>query len=365
MFLLNLSFYKEFYSTQICNSKSNNEATIKTYPIFAILSIVTLVLFFISLIYGSVDIPLKEVIYALTGQETQKETWGFIINEFRLPKAIMAVVDGMALAVAGLLMQTLFRNPLAGPYVLGISNGASLGVALLVLSGGGALGFLATSSWAVAIMAILGAGAILALVMFLSLWVRDNVSLLIIGIMVGSITGAVVSVLQFFSNPEAIQSYLIWTFGSLSGASWTQLSVLTPLVFIGILLAFVSQKSLNALLLGEEYARSLGVSIKKSRIIIIIATTLLAGSVTAFSGPIAFLGLAVPHIARAILKTANHAILIPAVLLLGAGLLLSCDIIAQLPGYKTTLPLNAVTALFGAPIVIWVIIKTKNINASF
>jgi len=318
-----------------------------------------------SLAYGSVAIPLEDVLSALLGKNTQKETWSFIVTEFRLPKAILAIVDGMALAVAGLLMQTLFRNSLAGPYVLGISNGASLGVALLVLSGSAFFGFHIENSWAVALLAIIGAGAILALVMFLSLWVKDNVSLLIVGIMVGSITGAAVSVLQFFSSPEAIQAYLIWTFGSLAGASWMQLQVLIPIVVIGILLAFFSQKSLNALLLGEDYARGLGISIKKSRGVIIIATTLLAGSVTAFSGPIAFLGLAVPHIARAILKTSNHVVLIPATLLIGASLLLGCDIIAQVPGYKTTLPLNAVTALFGAPIVIWVIIKAKNTHSSF
>jgi iron complex transport system permease protein len=326
---------------------------------FTSLVVLTIVLFVLSLAYGSVEIPFKNIISILLGEDGNKESWQFIITEFRLPKATMAVLDGMALAVSGLLMQTLFRNPLAGPYVLGISNGASLGVALLVLTGG-VFGFYTESSWAVALMAIIGSGSILALVLFFSLWVRDNVSLLIIGIMVGSITGAFVSVLQYFSNPEAIQSFVIWTFGSLSGANWSQLAILTPVVLIGVFMAFISQKSLNGLLIGEDYARGLGISVKRTRFIIIIATTLLAGGVTAFSGPIAFLGLAVPHIARNLLKTSNHAVLIPAVLLLGASLLLACDLIAQLPGYNTTLPLNAVTALFGAPIVIWVILKMKN-----
>jgi iron complex transport system permease protein len=331
---------------------------------FSSLIVLTVLLFFLSLIYGSVNIPLKEVWHALLGNPTQKESWLFIVNEFRLPKALMALLDGMALSVAGLLMQTLFRNPLAGPYVLGISNGASLGVAILVLSGGLMFGFQNTNPWAVATMAVIGSGLLLALVLLLSLWVRDNVSLLIMGIMVGSITGAIVSVLQYFSNPEAIQSYVIWTFGSLSGANWQQLIVLTPIVFSGLIMAFASQKALNTLLIGEAYSRSLGISIKRTRLILIISTTLLAGGVTAFSGPIAFLGLAAPHIARSLLNTSDHKVLIPASLLLGATLLLTCDIIAQVPGYNTTLPLNAVTALFGAPIVIWVILKSKHVNTS-
>ena len=330
----------------------------KQILLFASLSVLLVVLFILSLSFGSVNIPFDNVLAILFGEETQKESWVFIITEFRLPKAVMAVLDGMALAVSGLLMQTLFRNPLAGPYVLGISNGASLGVAVLVLSGG-VFGYFAESSWAIALMAIIGSGGILALVLIFSVWAKDNVSLLIVGIMVGSITGALVSVLQYFSNPEAIQSFVVWTFGSLAGANWSQLSILAPVVIIGITMAFISQKSLNGLLIGEDYARGLGISIKKTRYTLIIATTLLAGSVTAFSGPIAFIGLAVPHIARRIFKTSNHAKLIPATLLIGASLLLTCDLIAQLPGYSTTLPLNAVTAIFGAPIVIWVVMKMK------
>jgi len=331
------------------------------YTIFFIsLFILIIILFIISIMYGSVKIPFQDVLNSLFGDTEVKESWLFIIQEFRLPKAITAITAGAALAVSGLLMQTLFRNPLAGPFVLGISNGASLGVALLVLSGGMFMGFHAESSWGTVIMAIIGSGVVLSIVMATSTQVKDNVSLLIIGIMIGSITGAVVSVLQFFSDAETIQAYLVWTFGSLSGVGWEQLKILVPIVFIGLFLAFIAQKKLNTLLLGNYYAQGLGVSLKKTRTIVIIATCLMAGGVTAFAGPIAFLGLAVPHIARSILKTSDHKILIPATILIGATLLLACDITAQLPGSKNTLPLNAVTAIIGAPVVIWVVIKSKN-----
>ncbi len=332
---------------------------IKYILFFSLLIILVVVLFFLSLMYGTVNIPFESVIDAVNNEVGTKKSWLFIIQEFRLPKAITAIFAGSGLALSGLLMQTLFRNPLAGPYVLGISNGASLGVATLVLSGGMIFGFHADSSWGTVVMAILGSSVVLVIVMMVSTRIKDNVSLLIIGIMIGSITGAVVSVLQFFSNPEAIQAFLVWTFGSLSGVSWEQLKILVPVIVIGWILAFISQKELNTLLLGNNYAQGLGISIKRSRTIVIISTCLMAGAVTAFSGPIAFLGLAVPHIARATLKTSDHKILIPAVILIGAVLLLSCDIVAQLPGDKNTLPLNAVTAIIGAPVVIWVIIKAR------
>lgn len=340
--------------------------TIKYYLFFSFFLGVIFFLFIMSLMYGTVDISFEGVWNTIIGKEVAKSSWQFIILEFRLPKALTAIMAGASLSVSGLLMQTLFRNPLAGPFVLGISNGASLGVAILVMTGGMLLSsFLPEGSWGVVIAAVLGAGAILALIMLVSVKVKDNVSLLIIGLMVSSATGAVVSILQYFSEAEIIQAYLIWTFGSLAGTTWEQMEILVPIVCIGLFLAFISQKSLNSLLLGEEYAKGLGVSVKRSRLIIIIATCLLAGSITAFCGPIAFIGLAVPHIARASLNTANHKILIPAVTLIGASLLLGCDLIAQLPGYKTTLPINAVTAFIGAPIVIWVVIKSRNMKSSF
>ncbi len=332
----------------------------KYYIFFITLFLLIIALFVISLMYGSVNIPFKDVISSLFGDKEVKKSWLFIIQEFRLPKGITAIVAGAALAVSGLLMQTLFRNPLAGPFVLGISNGASLGVALLVLSGGVFIGVHSESSWGIVVMAIIGSSIVLFMVMVVSTRVKDNVSLLIIGIMIGSITGAIVSVLQFFSDAETIQAYLVWTFGSLAGVGWDQLQVLIPIVFVGLFLAFISQKELNTLLLGDNYAQGLGIRIKRIRTIVIIATCLLAGSVTAFAGPIAFLGLAVPHIARSVLKTSDHKILIPATILIGAVLLLACDITAQLPGNRNTLPLNAVTAIIGAPVVIWVVIKSKN-----
>lgn len=332
---------------------------------FIAITIALVGLFLLSLMFGTVDIPLPEVVKGTFGMETSQKSWLFIIQEFRLPKAITALLAGAALSVSGLLMQTLFRNPLAGPFVLGISNGASLGVALLIMTGGLLFGnYLPKGSWGLVIAAILGSGAILSIVMLVSLRVKDNVSLLIVGLMVGSATGALVSVMQYFSDAEVIQAYLIWTFGSLAGTSWEQMQILFPVVLIGLVLAFAAQKSLNTLLLGEEYAGGLGISVKKSRTIIIIATCLLAGGVTAFCGPIAFIGLAVPHIARAFLNTANHKILIPAVILIGAALLLGCDLIAQLPGNKNTLPINAVTALIGSPIAIWVVMKARNLQSS-
>ncbi|WP_221418013.1 iron ABC transporter permease [Fulvivirga kasyanovii] len=332
---------------------------------YIIASALVIILFLLDIRYGTVNIPLDQVVKSLIGQPLEKESWGFIITEFRLPKALTAVLVGSGLSVAGLLMQTLFRNPLAGPFVLGISNGASLGVALLIMSGNTLFNMLyQLGNWGIVIAAVLGSTAVLAMVLLLSVKVKDNVSLLIVGLMVGSATGAVVSVLQFFSDAEIIQAYLIWTFGSLAGVSWEQLQVLTPIVFLGILLAFISQKQLNTFLLGEQYARGLGISIKKYRIIVIIATCLLAGSITAFCGPVAFIGLAIPHIARAVFQTANHSVLIPSVILIGSVVTLICDMIAQMPGEQTTLPINAVTALLGAPVVISVVIRSRMMKTS-
>ena len=322
-------------------------------------------LFLLNIRLGSVNIPLKQVVFSLLGQPVEKQSWHFIIQEFRLPKALTAVLAGAGLSIAGLLMQTLFRNPLAGPFVLGISNGASLGVALLVMSGSALfIPLSAMGHWGIVLSAILGSASVLSIVLLVSIKINDHVSLLIVGLMVGSATGAIVSVLQFFSDAELIQSYLIWTFGSLGGTTWEQLHVLTPIVLLGLLLTFVAQKQLNTFLLGEQYALSLGISIKKYRLLVIIATCLLAGSISAFCGPIAFIGLAVPHIARAVLKTSNHKTLIPATALIGAALLLFCDLMAQLPGKEQTLPLNAVTALFGAPIVIGVVIKSRAMRSA-
>ena len=254
--------------------------------------------------------------------------------------------------------------------MLGISSGASLGVALMVMASGLFTGALAgivafLGSWALVVAAVAGASLVFLLVALASMRISDSVSLLIIGIMFGSITGAVVNILQYFSDPEQIQSFIVWTFGSLSGVTWTEMRVLSPLVICGLLLAFLLIKPLDALLLGDNYARGVGISVNRTRIWVIISTALVAGTLTAFTGPIAFIGVAVPHIARAVFGTASHKVLMPAVLLIGAAIMLVCDIFSQLPGSQNMLPINSVTALFGGPVVIWVIIRSRNVKASF
>jgi iron complex transport system permease protein len=305
----------------------------------------------------------------LSGGSGEKVVWENIIFNFRLPKAITAIIVGAGLSLSGLQMQTLFRNPLAGPFVLGISSGASLGVALLVMAGFNIsfmfldLNFL--GNWLIVLAATLGASLVLILVVLISLRVKDSMALLIIGLMFGSATGALVGVLQFFSDARQIQAYLIWTFGNLGGMNWSELWVFIPAVFLGVIIAFVLIKHMNALLLGENYARSMGLKMNKVRIWIILSTSLIAGTITAFCGPIAFVGIAVPHLARMLFNSADHKILLPATLLIGAILMLVCDSIAQMPGSDYTLPINAITSLLGAPLVIWLIIKKRNLRSSF
>ena len=337
--------------------------------IFGILLFFICGIFLLDLIYGSVSIPFKKVFAILSGTDV-KNSWNYIILNFRLPKAVTAIFVGAGLSVTGLMMQTLFRNPLAGPYVLGISSGASLGVALMVMASalmpvafGAISAFL--GSWALVVSAVVGASVVFMLVALASIRISDSVSLLIIGIMFGSITGAVVNILQYFSDPEQIQSFIVWTFGSLAGVTWNEMQVMAPIVFSGLIIAFFLIKPLDALLLGENYARGVGISVNRTRIAVIISTALIAGTLTAFTGPIAFVGVAVPHIARSIFRTASHKILMPAVLLIGAAIMLACDIISQIPGNQNTLPINSVTALFGGPVVIWVIMRSRNVKASF
>lgn len=337
--------------------------------VFVVLVLMIVGFLLLDLIFGSVSIPLKKVFAILAGGDV-KSSWNYIVMNFRLPKAFTAILVGGGLSVTGLMMQTLFRNPLAGPYVLGISSGASLGVALMVMASGLFTGALAgivafLGSWALVVAAVAGASLVFLLVALASMRISDSVSLLIIGIMFGSITGAVVNILQYFSDPEQIQSFIVWTFGSLSGVTWTEMRVLSPLVICGLLLAFLLIKPLDALLLGDNYARGVGISVNRTRIWVIISTALVAGTLTAFTGPIAFIGVAVPHIARAVFGTASHKVLMPAVLLIGAAIMLVCDIFSQLPGSQNMLPINSVTALFGGPVVIWVIIRSRNVKASF
>ncbi|MBT3741239.1 MAG: iron ABC transporter permease [Polaribacter sp.] len=331
---------------------------------FIFLSFLLIILFFVNISLGSVSIPFSEIFTTLTGGTPPKESWETIILNFRLPKAITAILVGSGLSICGLLMQTLFRNPLAGPFVLGISSGASLGVAILILGSSVFGGFLLSSSlsnWSLPIAASLGAFLVLSAVIIAANKVRNTMSILIIGLMFGSLTSAVISVLAYFSEANQIQQYLFWSFGSLGNLTWNELLVFSLIYFVGIIGAITVIKPLNSFLLGENYAMSLGINIKKSRNIILLITSLLTGVITAFSGPIAFVGLAVPHIARMLFSSSNHKILIPSTAIIGAIVLLICDSIAQLPTSEFTLPINAITSLFGAPIVIWLLIRKKTI----
>lgn len=321
-------------------------------------------MFFVNISLGSVSIPFKDIFNSLFGGNVTKESWETIIINFRLPKAITAVLVGSGLSISGLLMQTLFRNPLAGPFVLGISSGASLGVAILILGSSVFGGFLLTNSasnWSLPIAASLGAFLVLSAVVIAANRVRNTMSILIIGLMFGSLTSAIISVLAYFSEAAQIQQYLFWSFGSLGNLSWKELLVFGIIYFIGMITTIFVIKPLNSFLLGENYAKSSGINIKKNRNIILLITSLLTGVITAFSGPIAFVGLAVPHIARMFFTTSNHKILIPATAIIGAIILLICDAIAQLPSSEYTLPINAITSLFGAPVVIWLLIRKRKI----
>ncbi len=331
-----------------------------TYP-FLILIGFLILCFFVNISLGSVSIPTKQIFKSLIGN-IDNESWQYIIQNYRLPKAFTAILVGSGLGISGLLMQTLFRNPLAGPFVLGISSGASLGVALVILGSGffgGVFASLLVSKWSVVVAASLGSFLVLLAVMMVSSRVRDTMAILIIGLMFGSITAAVVSVLSYFSSAEQLQQYIFWGFGSLGNLSWNELLIFFVIYCLGIILSIASIKGLNTLLLGENYAKSLGLNLKQSRLIIIISTSLLAGTITAFAGPIAFIGLAIPHMTRQIFNTSNHKTLLPAVFLFGAIVMLVCDSIAQVPTSDYTLPINAITSLVGAPVVIWLLVRKR------
>lgn len=320
-----------------------------------------MVAFLLDVALGSVHIPLKDVIKVLFTPDAGNDTWVYIIEKIRLPKALTAIIVGCGLSVSGLQMQTLFRNPLAGPSVLGITAGASLGVALVMLSAGSITSLYTikelgiSGSWLIIMASSLGAALIMILIVSISSSLKDNVIVLIVGVMIGNITLSVISIWQYFSSPELIKDYLLWTFGSLGGVTGGQQLILAIVVFAGLLISFLSSKLLDALLLGDNYARSMGLTVKRARILIIGSTSILAGGITAFCGPIGFIGIAVPHLARALFNTSNHRILIPACCLIGTVLMLICDIVAQLPGSQTVLPINVITALVGSPVVIWII----------
>ena len=320
--------------------------------------------FILNLLLGSVSIPIDNIIDILLGRDNDNLIWRNIILKSRLPQSLTAMMAGAGLAVSGLLMQTVFRNPLAGPSVLGISSGASLGVACVVLLSG-SIGGVALSKLGVigevtiTLSAIIGSLLILALIAFVAQKVRGNVTLLIMGVMIGYIANAIIGVLKFFSAEEDIRAYVIWGLGSFSRVSGGQTSVFILLMLVLLPLSFFLIKSLNLLLLGDSYAQNLGLNIKRARLLVIGCSGVLVAVVTAYCGPIVFLGLAVPHICRGLFHTSNHAVILPASLLGGASLALLCNLIARMPGFEGALPVNSVTALVGAPVVMWVLFKRR------
>jgi iron complex transport system permease protein len=322
------------------------------------LPVLLVFLFLANLSIGSVAIPIADIVSIVFGNEAADPVWKNIVWDFRITKALTCVIAGSALSVSGLQMQTLFRNALAGPDVLGITSGASLAVSLTFMANPTGV----HNPWAVTAAASVGAILVFFVMLAFSRNLRDNVSLLIVGLMTGAAASSIISVLQFASNAEDIQTYLIWTFGSLGSLNWTELKVLFIVLIAGTGAAFALSKPLNVWFLGENYARSLGVNISSARLWIIVSACLLTGAVTAFCGPLAFVGLAVPHLMKMLLQTHNHRILIPYVMIAGASLLLFCDILTKVPGSNQVLPINAVTALIGAPIVIWVILKNRIVD---
>lgn len=329
---------------------------------FFLVALLPVLLFFFvaNISIGAIQIPFKQVFLLLIGEEVDKESWKYIVLNYRLPKAIIAVLVGMALSVSGLLMQTLFRNPMADSYVLGLSSGASLGVAFIILGASFLPVFaqgLFLSSGGIAVASILGSFCILILILLGARKIQDSMTLLIIGLMFGSFANAIVGILTYFSSAEQLKRYTFWAMGSLGNLDWKAVSFFATAVLVGLLLAFRSFKALDAFLLGEHYAVSLGIPVKRARVMIILATSILSGASTAFVGPIAFIGLAVPHIARMLFKTSSHKLLTIASVFLGAILMLICDMITQFPGRAFILPINAITSIIGAPIVIWLILK--------
>ena len=319
--------------------------------LFAMLAALTLFLFLLDLAVGAVAVPLGDVWAALTGGDCPRATAKIILN-IRLIKAVVALLAGAALSVSGLQMQTLFRNPLAGPYVLGISSGASLGVALVVLAGFGSSIGIAGAAW-------LGAALVLVVIAAVGHRIKDIMVILILGMMFSSGVGAIVQILQYLSKEESLKAFVIWTMGSLGDVTFDQLAVLVPSIIAGLLLAVVTIKPLNLLLFGEESAVTMGLNIRRSRGLLFLSTTLLAGTVTAFCGPIGFIGLAMPHVTRMLFRNSDHRVLVPGTVLSGAAVLLLCDLVSKM----FTLPINAITALLGIPIVVWVVLRNKSVTA--
>ena len=340
-----------------------NKQALLFYPL---LGVVLLVLFVGGLAYGAVPIPLDHVMDILLGKGSDKIAWQNIVLQSRLPQAITALLAGASLATSGLLLQTLFRNPLAGPSILGISDGANLGVAAIMLYFGGTLGQF--TDWpisgymAVILAAFVGACVILGLIIYFSAKVKNNVMLLIIGIMIGYLASSVISILNYYSSTDRVHAFVMSGLGKFTGVSLEQLPFFGTCALIGLLLAVLLIKPLNALLLGEMYAANLGIRIKRARIAILLCTGILTATTTAFCGPISFIGLAVPHISRLMLGSSNHKILVPITMLTGSCIALLCNLLMVVPGSNTILPLNAVTPMLGAPVIIYVIVNRKNIQ---
>ena len=329
---------------------------------FSILIIGIVFLFLLNISLGSVAIPLKDIFNSLINGNCSKESWNYIILNYRFPKAIVSILVGIGLSVSGLLMQTLFRNPLAGPYVLGLSSGASLGVAVVIMGAcllPDTVSELFVSSFGIILASSLGSFIVLISVLIIAKRLRDTMAILIVGLMFGSLSSAIVGSLTYFSSSEQLQKFTFWSLGNLGNLTWNSILILTCCVTLGLLFSIFSIKSLNALLLGENYAKSLGINYKKTKYIILFATSILAGSITAFVGPIAFVGLAVPHISKLVFQTSDHKILFWSTLLFGALLMLICDSITQIPGTDVILPINAITSILGAPIVIWLLVRKR------
>lgn len=338
----------------------------KTILLFVALSILLVLFFIADLITGPVNIPPGKIFKLLSGSDMGDRIIRTIIIEFRLPKALTAVLAGAALSVSGLQMQAVFRNPLAGPYVLGISAGAGLGVALVILGFGSFFTLHQLNyfgQWAQIIAAWIGSGLVLILILAVSVKVKDIMTILILGILFGSAASAIVNILQYFSQQSMLKAFVIWSMGSLGSLSLAQLNVLVPCVLAGLIMAMVLVKQLNVMLLGEMYAKSMGMNIKLSRILIFVSTSILAGSITAFCGPIGFIGIAVPHVVRLLFNTSNHRILVPGTILMGAIVLLAGDIISTIPGKDIILPINSVTALLGIPVVVWLVVKNRRLSS--
>lgn len=332
----------------------------RTRLLFSLIIVLLIIFFLFDILLGSVEIKVSDILRALfTGSDDNIET---IVMKFRIPKALTALTVGIALSLSGLLMQTIFRNPMAGPDVLGVSSGAGLGVAIVLLGFSSAVipsDVPGLGNWMIVISAWIGAGAVMILIMIISSRIRDILAILITGIMLAAAFSSIVSILQYFSSETLLKSYVIWTMGSLGNLSSSQLKVLLITVSAGMIPGILSIKMLNALLLGENYAGSIGLNIRFSRIVIFTSTSILAGSVTAFCGPVGFIGIAVPHIARSLFRTPEHKILVPATIIAGGAIMLLCDIISQMPGSDKVLPLNSITSLIGIPVVLWVFLSRK------